>query len=117
MIINGHTYPDPVVAEVKYMNIDKAERNANALMLIDGVALKRSYNFSWAHMTPALTKQLLEDVTSVTTRIISITFFNPLTNTYVAGNFYTGDKSVKITRLVNDLAPWLEDISFDLIEQ
>lgn len=117
MILNGHTYPDPTVADLTYSNVDKAERNANALMLIDGIALKRKYEFSWAYLSIAHAKQLMEDTTSVTNRIIAVTFYDLLTDTYVSGNFYTGDKKVKITRLVANKAPFVQDISFNLIEQ
>jgi hypothetical protein len=117
MILNGHTYTDPSVAELTYSNVDKAERNANALMLIDGVALKRKYEFSWAYLSIAEAKQLMIDTTSVANRIIAVSFYDLLTDTYVSGNFYTGDKKVKITKLVANVAPYVRDISFNIIEQ
>lgn len=118
MKINGITFTDPSSAELSYENVDKAERNALATMLIDGVALKKTYALKWPRLLAAEAKSMLEQVTSVTSRIVPIEFTDPLTGTAVSCNFYTGaSKKMNIGKIVGGLAEWVEDVSFSIIEQ
>jgi hypothetical protein len=100
-----------------YSNIDVAERNADALMLIDGVTLKRKFKLSWKYLSITDAKNMMLDITNVANRIVPISYYEILTDTVVSGNFYTGDKEFNITKLVAGKAPYIMDFSFNIIEQ
>lgn len=86
--INGVTVAAPLPYEVITQDVDgKTERNANARILRDRIAVKRSIPLSWGVLTEAETREILTAVSDVE---FPVEYNDPelgrATKTFYAGN-------------------------------
>lgn len=90
-------------------------RSANATMLGDIVAVKRTVRQKVDRMT-ADEVNALSAVVDSTTPFHSATFWNPKTKSYVSATFYSADMTYTVEKYVNGI-PKYKDIQIELVEQ
>ena len=118
MKFNGVTVPMPSAIEYQLEHIDKAERNANGTMLIDGITTKVKLNFIWNYLSPSDAKTIMDNTASVATRIILIEDYpSPVTGTLTTGYFYTGGKKGGVMQFSGGNTRGYVDFSLNAIEQ
>lgn len=94
-------------------------RSANATMLGDIVAVKRTIIYKIDRMTENEVKEISSRF-DTSTAFHSITFYNPKTKQSETGTFYSADFSYTIEKCLksgNTYTPRYKDIQIELIEQ
>jgi len=111
--IGGEDMPTPTEMTIGYMDLSKAERNANGLMIIERIATKRKLEIKYAYINSFDVSRLL---TAVAPTFYNVTFLDVRTGYYQTASMYCGDRSVGWLDYVDDV-PRYRDFSFDLIER
>lgn len=113
--VNGVVLPTPTDFSCGVMDLSKAERNANGLMIIERIATKRKLVLSWAYATEADVKTILGAVSAT---FYDVTYEDPQTGAQRTGSFYCGDRNVAmISYDSNTGVARYKDLAFDLIER
>lgn len=113
LTIGGVDMPTPTEMNISYMDLSKAERNANGLMIIERVATKRKLEIKYSYLTSANLSKLLN---AVAPTFYNVTFLDVKTGAYQTASMYCGDRSVGWLDFI-DSVPRYKDLSFDLIER
>lgn len=111
--IDGILIPTPSDYIVGVMDLSKAERNANGLMIIERIATKRKIEMSWKYLDKYNISQLFSLVSPV---FFKVDFINPQTNLWENGTFYCGDRNAGALDYVNGNIRY-KDIKFNIIER
>lgn len=104
--------PTPTEMSIGYMDISKAERNANGKMIIERIAEKRKLEIKYAYISAADLSLVLSTIAPTS---YSVTYLNALTNNFQTGSFYCGDRTVAWLDYI-DGVPRYKDFAFNLIE-
>ena len=104
--------PSPTELSLSYMDLSKADRNANGRMIIERIATKRKLAVTYAFITAANLSTVLK---AISPTYYSLYFLDAQTNTMQTGSFYCGDRNFGVI-MWNDGSPYYKDFSFDLIE-
>lgn len=107
------TMPTPTSFEVSYMDISKAERNSNGLMLIERITTKRKIQVSYDFL---IASDMTKILNAVAPTYYDVKFHDPKTNALDTANMYCGDRSVSFIDYING-TPRYRGVSFDLIER
>jgi len=117
MKINGVTVPTPSSIEYQLEHIDQAERNANATMLIDGIAVKVKLGMAWNYLSPSDAKTIMENTAAVAKRIVLVEDYpSPLTGTFTSGYFYFGGKKAGVMHIRSGNTIGYENFTVNAIE-
>jgi hypothetical protein len=111
--INGVNVPTPSDFQVGIMDISKAERNANGLMIIERIATKKKLSLSYVYLTATDLKTILNAVAPV---FYNVTYLDPVSNSNVTGSFYSGDRNMGMIDFLNGV-PRYKDLKIELIER
>jgi hypothetical protein len=111
--INGVDIPAPSDLQVGIMDITKAERNANGLMIIERIAQKRKLSLSYSYLDAGQLQSLLNAMSAI---YFNVRYLDPASNTFKTSSFYSGDRNVGMIDYRNGVARY-KDIRFDLIER
>jgi hypothetical protein len=111
--VNGVTLPSPSEMSVGVMDLSKAERNANGLMLIERIATKQKIECTWAYLTSNQVRDLLLAVSPV---FFTVTYPDPEKNSIQTGTFYVGDRNMGVLDYFNDEARY-KDFGMNFIER
>lgn len=87
-----------------------AGRTEDALMHVEKIRTVDKIELSWQNKTFAESQAILSKFTN---EYLSVSYYNPMTNSYKTGKFYVGDKSVDT---YNHTLGINASISFSLIE-
>lgn len=112
LTIGGATMPSPTELTLSYMDLSKADRNANGRMIIERIATKRKLAITYAFITAADLSKVLN---AISPTYYSVTFLDAKTNSMTTGSFYCGDRNLGMI-MWNDGSPYYKDFAFDLIE-
>lgn len=113
LTIGGEEMPTPSEMNISYMDLSKAERNANGLMIIERIATKRKLEIKYTYLNSFDLSRLL---TALSPTFYNVTFLDVKTGAYQTASMYSGDRSVGWLDQV-DGVPRYKDLSFDLIER
>jgi hypothetical protein len=113
LTIGGEPMPTPSEMNISYMDLSKAERNANGLMIIERITTKRKLEIKYTYLNSADLSKLLN---AVSPTFYNVTFLDVKTGTYQTASMYCGDRSVGWLDYIDDI-PRYKDLSFDLIER
>lgn len=113
LTIGGEEMPTPSEMNIGYMDLSKAERNANGLMIIERVATKRKLEIKYAYLSSADLSKLLS---AVAPTFYNVKFLDVKTGAFQTASMYCGDRSVGWLDYVDEI-PRYKDLSFDLIER
>jgi hypothetical protein len=104
----------PTPSEVSFgiNDVSKAQRNANARMLIERIATKDKIEFTWSYLTASELTSLLTAVKGTT---FSVTFTHPQTGLTKTGTFYAGDRTVEVMDYYSSV-PRYKNAKFNVIE-
>jgi len=111
--VNGVTLPTPSEMSIGKMDITKAERNVNGLMIIEKIASKTKLEFTWTFLTSEQVSALLTVVSSV---FFNVSYPDPQTNSIKTGSFYVGDRTMGMLDYFNDEARY-KDFAMNFIER
>ena len=111
--ISGVALPTPSDFQVGYMDISKAERNANGLMIIERITTKRKLSLAYSYASESQAAQILK---AVAPTFYTVTYLDPLTNTMKSGSFYSGDRNIGMVSYING-KPVYKELGFNLIER
>lgn len=111
--VNGVALPSPSEMSVGVMDLSKAERNANGLMLIERIATKRKLEMTWAYLTRDQIRDLLLAVSPV---FFNVTYPDPQTDTMKTGTFYVGDRNMGVLDYFGEV-PRYKDFGMNFIER
>lgn len=111
--INNTELPAPVEYQVGIMDLSKAERNANGLMIIERIATKRKIELSWLYLERSELAALLNLVSPV---FFMVEYLDPQTNNKKSGTFYVGDRTCGALDYINGKIRW-KDLKMNLIER
>jgi len=89
--VNGVALPTPSEMSIGKMDITKAERNVNGLMIIEKVASKTKLEFNWSFLTADQVSSMLTIVSPV---FFNVNYPDPQTNSIKTGSFYVGDRTM-----------------------
>lgn len=113
LTIGSQAMPTPTELQIDYMDLSKADRNANGLMIIERVATKRKLEVKYAYLTASDLQKILN---AIAPTFYDVTYLDAQTNSFKTGSFYSGDRSVGWIDYL-DGVPRYKDLSFDLIER
>lgn len=91
--VNGVPLPTPAELTVEILDISKANRNTNGLMIIERIATKRKLNLGWNYLTQLQAKDILVAVSGA---FFNVSYEDPQTRTMRTGSFYVGDRSLTL---------------------
>jgi hypothetical protein len=113
VMINGVALPTPTEFQVGIMDISKAERNANGMMIIERVATKRKLFLTYSYATASDASAILK---AVSPTFYTVTYQDPQDRTMKSGSFYCGDRNIGMVDYINGI-PRYKDLTFNLIER
>lgn len=111
--VNGTVLASPSEMTVGVMDLSKAERNTNGLMLIERIATKRKLEFTYSFLNDYELRQILSAISPV---FFTVTYPDPLTGATRTGTFYVGDRNMGVLDYYNGI-PRYKDIAFNFIER
>lgn len=111
--INTVTIPTPSTFAVGVMDIVKAERNANAEMIIEKIATKRKLELAWNYLSSADLAALLQKITDT---FFTVEYPDPQTGAMRSATFYVGDRNCGMIDFLNS-TPRYRDIKFNFVEK
>jgi hypothetical protein len=111
--INGVSIPTPSEMTVGIMDVSKAERNSNGLMLMERITTKRKLEFNWSFLTSGQLSSLLTLVVPV---FFSVTYPDPQLGSNRTGTFYVGDRNLGVLDYYSEV-PRYKDVAFNFIER
>lgn len=110
--ISGVDLPTPSEFQVGYMDVSKAERNANGTMIIERIATKRKLFITYAYISESDASLILKQIAPTTYTVI---YMDPQTRSMKSGAFYCGDRNLGMIDYINGKARFKE-LTFNLIE-
>lgn len=110
--IGGKDMPTPTEYSISYMDLSKADRNANGSMIIERIATKRKLALTWSYITAVDLSTILQAIAPTS---YTVYFRDAQYNNMQTGVFYCGDRNVGMISYI-DGNPVYKDFSFDLIE-
>jgi len=116
MKIQGVTYKTPSSLTWGYSDLSSEEsgRTLDRLSHKDIIASKVKLDCSWSNPNATETMALLQAVCPYAYR--NITYLDPMTNTEVTKEFYTGDKKAPVKTYALGSAIY-SDVSFNFVEK
>jgi hypothetical protein len=111
--VDGIALPTPSEMSVGVMDLSKAERNANGLMLIERIATKQKIEMTWGYLTENQLKTLLSAVSPV---FFSVTYPDPQTALIKTGTFYVGDRNMGVLDYFDGIIRY-KDLGMNFIER
>jgi hypothetical protein len=114
ILVDGVAIPTPSEMSVGVMDLSKAERNANGLMLIERIATKQKLEFTWMYLTETQLRDLLSAISPV---FFSVTYPDPTSAGTRTESFYVGDRNMGILDFNNEGVPRYKDVSFNFIQR
>lgn len=111
--VAGVALPTPSEFQIGYMDISKAERNANGNMIIERIATKRKLFLTYTFLTTSEVSLILQKISPA---YYNVTYLDAQTNTVKTGSFYCGDRTVGMVDYINGIARY-KDFGFNLIER
>ena len=114
--IAGTTIKTPSDYSLGYLDLDRAERNANGSMIIEFIAQKRKLEMSWKYLTEteaALIRSLCKAGTG--TRFVTVTFPED-DGDIVSGTFYAGDFVLGMLDFKGEIARY-KDVKLNMVER
>ena len=99
LTINGAEMPSPSEMQIGYKDIGKAETAASGDTVMDRVAIKRTINATFAHLTKDQAQALL--IALKTLPFFDLYFFDPLSGTHISGTFRCTSCTVSPWRYVD----------------
>jgi hypothetical protein len=113
LTVNSVVLPTPTDFQVGILDVSKAERNANGMMIIERITTKRKLQISYSFVTASDMSTILNATQPV---YYDVTYFDPMTNAYRTSSFYCGDRDMGMIDFRNGV-PRYKDLKFDLIER
>jgi hypothetical protein len=113
LTIGGVAMPTPTELGIGVMDISKAERNAKGYLILERVTTKQKLTISYSFITAEDLTTLLNAISPLS---YSVTYLNPITNSFKTYQMYCGDRNVGMMDYVNGVARY-KDFTFDLIER
>ena len=110
--VSGVALPTPSEFQVGYMDVSKAERNANGTMIIERVATKRKLFITYAYISENDASLILKQIAPTTYTVV---YMDPQTRSMKSGSFYCGDRNLGMIDYINGKARFKE-LTFNLIE-
>jgi hypothetical protein len=110
--VSGVDLPTPVDFQVGYMDVSKAERNANGTMIIERIATKRKLFLTYAYISESDASIILAQTAPTT---YTVTYMDPQTRSMKSGSFYCGDRTIGMLDYING-KPRYKELTFNLIE-
>jgi hypothetical protein len=111
--VAGVALPTPAEFQIGYMDISKAERNANGNMIIERIATKRKLFLTYAFLTTSELSLILQKIAPA---YYDVTYLDAHSNTFKTGSFYCGDRTMGMVDYVDGIARYKE-FTFNLIER
>ena len=111
--INGVDLPTPSDYNIGVQDITMTQRNANGTTLIERIATKKKISITYKVLNATALSQILTAVSSI---FYDLTYLDPITNTYVTGSFYNGDRDMGMITFI-DSVPIYKDLSFEFVER
>ena len=111
--VGGTALPDPTELQVGVMDISKAERNANGLMMIERIATKKKLEMKYSFVTDSELKTILQ---ALSPAFFNVEYIDPVENGLRTGSFYCCDRNVGYVDYRNGI-PRYKDLTFNLIER
>lgn len=112
--INNVEMPSPKPYTVSINDIDgNTNRNADAIIYRDRIAVKRKLSLEWGPLTQNETQTLLNAVSS---EFFTCEFLDPQTGT-LTKTMYVGDRSTATLVLDSSGHVWWNGLKMDFIEQ
>lgn len=111
--INGVDIPTPSEMKLGVMDLSKAERNANGMMIIERIATKQKLEIKYNFLGAADLENLLSKISST---FFNVTYLDPTTNAFVTKSMYSGDRNFGMVDYINGVARYI-DLTFSLIER
>jgi hypothetical protein len=113
LTINAVEMPPPSTLEVRIIDLSKAERNANGVLIIERIrGGVRKLELSWVLLSQSELSALFVAVSPVTFVVV---YPDPQTGAARTMTAYSGDRSVGMIAY-NDGVPTYKDTKFNLIE-
>ena len=116
LTVSGIALPTPDTVKYSLQDLSSqggSGRTQSGIMYKDKVAQKRKLECEWSHLSPAEGRLLLSTVNQ--TIMMSVQYFDPLSQEYETRTFYVGDRSVDFISLKSGQEYC--NISFNFIEQ
>jgi hypothetical protein len=110
--VSGVALPTPAEFQVGYMDVSKAERNANGTMIIERIATKRKLFLTYAYISESDASTILAQTAPTT---YTVTYMDPQTRSMKSGSFYCGDRNIGMLDYING-KPRYKELTFNLIE-
>ena len=110
--VSGVALPTPTEFQVAYLDVSKAERNANGTMIIERISEKRKLFLTYAYITESDASTIL---TQLAPTSYTVTYMDPLTRSMKSGSFYCGDRNIGMLDYING-KPRYKELTFNLIE-
>lgn len=88
--IGGTSIKTPSEFSLGYLDLDRAERNANGEMIIDFIAQKRKIEMSWKLLTSAEAELIRSLAKNGSVRFVTVTY-PQADGTIASGTFYASD--------------------------
>lgn len=111
--VDNVAIPTPSNFSVGVLDISKAERNTNGLMIIERIATKRKLEVTYNYLTQAELSDLLQKISGV---FFDVEYPDTQTGALRTGEFYVGDRNAE-TIDFQDGIPRYKNIKFSLIER
>ena len=110
--VSGVDLPTPTEFQVGYMDVSKAERNANGTMIIERITSKRKLFLTYAYVTESDASTMLLQLAPTS---YTVTYMDPQTRSMKSGSFYCGDRNIGMLDYING-KPRYKELTFNLIE-
>ena len=111
--INGVDLPTPSDYNIGVQDITMTQRNANGTTLIERIATKKKISITYKVLSGSTLSQIL---TAVSYTYYDMTYLDPITNTYLTGSFFSGDRDMGMITFI-DGNPIYKDLSFEFVER
>lgn len=112
--INGTAISTPSQFSVSIEDVSKADRNANATIIIERIATKRKLELSYNYLSNSALSTLLSAIS--TDVFFTVVYPDPWTGANRSGTFYVGSRSAGSMDYIDSTIRW-KDIKFNFIEQ
>lgn len=113
LTIGGVVMPTPTDIGIGVMDLSKAERNAKGYLILERIATKQKLTISYSFINSSDLSIVLKAIAPTS---YSVTYLDPITNTFKTYQMYCGDRNVGMADYINGLARY-KDFTFDLIER
>lgn len=105
--------PTPSDMSIGVMDISKAERNTNGLMIMERIATKQKIEMTWKYLSATELSTILKAIKNT---FFDVTYTDPVENASRKGTFYVGDRKNGIMDIKNGVVRY-KDVQFNFIER